>query len=415
MKWVNTNKTLPPYFLNKDENSFARKTFLSRKPAIIKKIINANNFNEIQRKALEGLSDDLTGGIVRDPFTEFPYSCDGLDPGFKEIWDVELLPYIGKRWLDLPFYFAEALLYFEILIASGYFDTSSGFFMKDIYQVFKDEELLGDNGAMKNTASIVSDLVTRKYAEGLIKELIYLSLWGNRIDLSMYHIVKDGKNLFLNKDHQKRLLIDHSDAITSFILNTERIDFVLDNAGQELVCDLLLVWAILMNTENTRVYLHLKKYPFYVSDAMVKDFFQTLECFIKSPESVENPYLIEVGKTLQHYLNESRLKVQDHYFWNSSLFYTELPEDLRRDFESSNLVIFKGDVNYRRLLEDRRWDISESMETLVDYFPTNLAVIRTMKSELVVDIPREMAEQLESEDPEWKINGLRGMIRFVRK
>ena len=415
MKWVNTNKTLPPYFLNKDENSFARKTFLSRKPAIIKKIINANNFNEIQRKALEGLSDDLTGGIVRDPFTEFPYSCDGLDPGFKEIWDVELLPYIGKRWLDLPFYFAEALLYFEILVASGYFDTSSGFFMKDIYQVFKDEELLGDNGAMKNTASIVSDLVTRKDAEGLIKELIYLSLWGNRIDLSMNHIVKDGKNLFLNKDHQKRLLIDHSDAITSFILNTERIDFVLDNAGQELVCDLLLVWAILMNTENTRVYLHLKKYPFYVSDAMVKDFFQTLECFIKSPESVENPYLIEVGKTLQHYLNESRLKVQDHYFWNSSLFYTELPEDLRRDFESSNLVIFKGDVNYRRLLEDRRWDISESMETLVDYFPTNLAVIRTMKSELVVDIPREMAEQLESEDPEWKINGLRGMIRFVRK
>jgi len=415
MKWVNTNKTLPPYFLNKDENSFARKTFLSRKPAIIKKIINANNFNEIQRKALEGLSDDLIGGIVRDPFTEFPYSCDGLDPGFKEIWDVELLPYIGKRWLDLPFYFAEALLYFEILVASGYFDTSSGFFMKDIYQVFKDEELLGDNGAMKNTASIVSDLVTRKDAEGLIKELIYLSLWGNRIDLSMNHIVKDGKNLFLNKDHQKRLLMDHSDAITSFILNTERIDFVLDNAGQELVCDLLLVWAILMNTENTRVYLHLKKYPFYVSDAMVKDFFQTLDCFIKSPESVENPYLIEVGKTLQHYLNESRLKVQDHYFWNSSLFYTELPEDLRRDFESSNLVIFKGDVNYRRLLEDRRWDISESMETLVDYFPTNLAVIRTMKSELVVDIPREMAEQLESEDPEWKINGLRGMIRFVRK
>ena len=175
MKWVNTNKTLPPYFLNKDENSFARKTFLSRKPAIIKKIINANNFNEIQRKALEGLSDDLIGGIVRDPFTEFPYSCDGLDPGFKEIWDVELLPYIGKRWLDLPFYFAEALLYFEILVASGYFDTSSGFFMKDIYQVFKDEELLGDNGAMKNTASIVSDLVTRKDAEGLIKELIYLS------------------------------------------------------------------------------------------------------------------------------------------------------------------------------------------------------------------------------------------------
>lgn len=407
-------KKLPPYFLNSDENSFARKTFMHRKPAIIKKIIDANDFNDVQIKALEGLASDLTGGVVRNPFNDFPCSCEGLEPGFKKIWNEELLPYLGKKWLELPFYFAEALLYFEILVASGYFDPSSNSFMKDIYQRFKDEELLGENGALRNISHVISIIESPEEQADRIRELVYFSLWGNRIDLSMYHLVEDGKSLFLSEDSRKQLLIDHSAEVSECILDAERIDFVLDNAGQELVCDLLLVWAILSSTEKTRIFLHFKKYPFYVSDAMVKDFYTTIDSFRESSSGIKTPQIIEIEKDLRKYLHMERLKVREHYFWNSPLSYFQLPEELYREFENTDIVIFKGDVNYRRLLDDRKWNISEDMRNIVGYFPTSLAVIRTMKSELVVDIPEEMAKRLESEDPEWMVNGLRGMIRLVK-
>ena len=75
--------------------------------------------------------------------------------------------------------------------------------------------------------------------------------------------------------------------------------------------------------------------------------------------------------------------------------------------QQADLVVIKGDANYRRILEDRKWDCSLRMEDLADYFPAPFAVLRTMKSEIVVDIPRKEARRLAARDPEWLINGRR--------
>ena len=98
-----------------------------------------------------------------------------------------------------------------------------------------------------------------------------------------------------------------------------------------------------------------------------------------------------------------------------------LSEEERKDFieelyelSSADVVLLKGDINYRRVVSDRRWNLSENLEDIADYFPTNLALLRTMKSEAVVDIDEEHAKVLDAQDPEWKVNGERGIIRVVK-
>ena len=45
-------------------------------------------------------------------------------------------------------------------------------------------------------------------------------------------------------------------------------------------------------------------------------------------------------------------------------------------------------------------------------FPAPFACLRTMKSEIVVDVPREKAESPSAADPQWLINGRRGLLRY---
>ncbi|MBM4464331.1 MAG: protein-glutamate O-methyltransferase family protein [Chloroflexi bacterium] len=50
-----------------------------------------------------------------------------------------------------------------------------------------------------------------------------------------------------------------------------------------------------------------------------------------------------------------------------------------RELGRSNLVILKGDVNYRRLLDDRHWPHTMRLEEVGDYFPLPFLVLRTLR------------------------------------
>jgi len=186
---------------------------------------------------------------------------------------------------------------------------------------------------------------------------------------------------------------------------------VLDNSGQELVCDLLLTWYLLAISPEKKIHLHAKKYPFYVSDAMLKDVMETISAF----QNEKNGILARIGAELFGFQERGRLFLHDHYFWNSPLGYDQLPEDISQELARSNIVLLKGDVNYRRMLSDRKWETSRNMEELIGFFPASFALIRTMKSESIVDIDERRANELFMEDPDWLVNGIRGIIRVVEK
>ena len=82
-------------------------------------------------------------------------------------------------------------------------------------------------------------------------------------------------------------------------------------------------------------------------------------------------------------------------------------------FRGAALVIFKGDANYRRVVGDALWPPETPLASVVDYFPAPLLALRTLKSDPVVGLPAGLAARLDGVDPDWRINGKRGVIELA--
>jgi hypothetical protein len=106
-----------------------------------------------------------------------------------------------------------------------------------------------------------------------------------------------------------------------------------------------------------------------------------------------------------------RLIVRSHPFYTSSGFFPQLPDDLRAELGRSDLVLVKGDANYRRLCSDAHWPPETRFADVVGSFPAPLCALRTMKAEVVVGLPAGLAAELNARDPKWMVDGRRGLIQ----
>lgn len=92
----------------------------------------------------------------------------------------------------------------------------------------------------------------------------------------------------------------------------------------------------------------------------------------------------------------------------------EIDGDLYVYLGEAHLVIFKGDLNYRKLLGDMNWDPTDDFITCLRGFqPTNICTLRTLKSDLVCGLPQGKAEELGRLDPQWMCTGEYGTIKFM--
>jgi hypothetical protein len=114
---------------------------------------------------------------------------------------------------------------------------------------------------------------------------------------------------------------------------------------------------------------------------------------------------------LRSHQDNQRLQLRTHWHYATSLFHFQMPEDLRTELASMDLVILKGDVNYRRLVGDVHWPPTKPFEEATAYFPAPLVALRTMKAELIVGLDEGEAKRLWQDDPEWMVNGRRGLIQ----
>jgi hypothetical protein len=154
------------------------------------------------------------------------------------------------------------------------------------------------------------------------------------------------------------------------------------------------------------VSLHVKPQPFYVSDVVARDVVDAVEALPAGGEAAG-----ALSQRLRGFLQEGRLHVLDHWLYASSLFFFQLSEDLRDRLSAMDLVLVKGDANYRRLVGDVHWAPDTPFGNITGYFPAPVAALRTFKSEVVVGLLPGQAEHLNAEDPDWRVNGRRGVIQ----
>ncbi len=377
-----------------EEHSFARFTILERLPVILDQIIEYNDLDSGITAELEKLKSRLREGSIQN------YITTGSD---RNDWNSWLQPLIGTSWLDLPFYFAEAYFYRLVLDIIGFSN-----FMVDPYLVQK------QNDIHENRALYIDILVRLQHfnkqdpnKDEMIRYLLSNSLWGNRSDLSQLQLDRN-QNTDL---YQAYTLIDHSDHL--FVLLQERvnrIDIVLDNSGIELFTDLVLAEQFLLHDICGMVVLHAKTLPTFVSDAT----FQDIEYLISYLQNIDNQYLRELINQFQKLRTDHRIVVKDHHFWNSPLPFYQMPRDLHEEISTSDLLIFKGDANYRRIFGDRKIPPEKTSKEFADYLPAKSLAIRTLKSEIIVGMNMDLVNEMHARDKEWLINGKYGIIQMIK-
>lgn len=212
------------------------------------------------------------------------------------------------------------------------------------------------------------------------------------------------------------------------------VDFVLDNAGFEFYTDLIVADYLLNKQLAAKVRFHAKVAPWFVSDVTPADFHHTFE-FLANHNS---RYLSEQGRRWKQYVAEGLFELATvNYFWCSPYEYykyvmyiiklmimnsvfivifrmREIDPELYKYLAEARLVIFKGDLNYRKLLGDINWNPTDAFVTcLRGFHPTNLCTLRTVKADLICGLEQGKFEELSLLNPKWMETGEYGVIQFM--
>ena len=386
-------QTLPPPILTSEPDTFAHRTFAVRIPRIIEETMEMSPFPDDIRGELRELRAEILGGQIR-----------GLREatGDRSFWDQVSAPYLGRTWLDIPWYWGEAFMYRRILEATGYF-LPGQWGGVDPYGTTKATEWAAD-AAPRAVNLVLAELPIESRER--FETLLHASLWGNRTDLS-YNVASLVGRADRVEDERGNLLVDDTKRVWNHLSQKpSRVGIITDNAGTELLMDLALADLLLSEGLAANILLHLKPQPFFVSDAMPDDVRAGLEA-LESGGSAAHA----LAERVSTHLESHRLELHTHWHYATSLFYFQLPDDLRTELAGMDMVILKGDVNYRRLVGDVHWPPTTPFEHATAYFPAPLVALRTMKAELIVGLSPGRAKRLHGQDPEWMVNGRRGLIQ----
>nr|XP_003701663.1 PREDICTED: UPF0364 protein C6orf211 homolog isoform X1 [Megachile rotundata]XP_012136836.1 PREDICTED: UPF0364 protein C6orf211 homolog isoform X1 [Megachile rotundata] len=252
-----------------------------------------------------------------------------------------------------------------------------------------------------------------------IFQLLRLNLWGNKCDLSLSagaDVNQTCNPIAVLKSLDENILVDNSESIWNLLTKKETnestiIDVVLDNAGYELFTDLCLSVFLIAGKFAGKIRFYVKRYPWYISDATTNDFYWTLDYMKNS----SNKNLQQLSNLAYDYLKNKLWTIEEESFWTSPYDFADMKEHdpvLYAKLSEAKIAIFKGDLNYRKLVGEINWEYTtEFTEALRGFQPTTILSFRTVKSDVCVGLPRGVAEELFKKDESWMFSGDYGLIQ----
>ncbi|KAK6522458.1 hypothetical protein TWF281_003019 [Arthrobotrys megalospora] len=427
-------------YLNSDQNSFAFTSATKRWPVILTQAIDA------VFRASPGTSDELKtkeGRKIVEELVKLKYELQHnralsplRDDGLPDIAHYnDALAELGEpRWLDLSWLFSECYLYRRI---STSFTTSTQWKSFDVFLSSKLTTLRSSLPAILELAHRYSSITTPstftdEASSLLFHEIFLICLWGNATDLSLltslsYEQIQSLQGSHARKESEKNILANDLDKIYTLLTSLKasgqkeiRVDIVLDNSGFELFVDLYLAGYLLSQGLATNIVLHPKNHPWFVSDVLPSDFAILLN-------ALQDPIDFFITKNdneheIKHELNdqdadaikglfaslatfhaEGKMTIRTNKYWTTQDPFWTLPEDkeLWEDLKSSELVIYKGDLNYRKLTGDVAWPpttpFDEALQTIGKGSGCRTLALRTCKGDVVVGLDEGVDERLRRE------------------
>ncbi|QIW99434.1 hypothetical protein AMS68_004952 [Peltaster fructicola] len=328
------------------------------------------------------------------------------------------------------------------------FATSTHWKSYDVFSKQKMSTFRSSRPAVLELASRYNDLIgqltshsssqatedEREAAEKvLFIEMCEICLWGNATDLSLltnlsYDDIQKLQGSAARKANEEKILVNDFGAAFKTLTDAKKsgkaerqVDIVLDNAGFELFVDLVLAGYLLQSGLATQIVLHPKNIPWFVSDVVPKDFSDLLNVLIDAKRFYETPSDDDRAKGTEppalaneeednlrrlflHWsglYSEGKIVLRPNAFWTEGGGFWRLPKaapQLYADLQQSELVIFKGDLNYRKLTGDAMWDATtpfvDAIGPLGPKSGVRILALRTCKADVVVGLQPGEDERL---------------------
>jgi uncharacterized protein with ATP-grasp and redox domains len=363
-------------------------------------VIEDNDYGPPVTDRLRRLIDEIPEGPIRRLHDPAPDAA---------LWNARIAPHRGHSWLEVPWFFGETYFYRRIIEAVGYFAPG------DRSDPFAGQKRAGYRESIQDIRALAharaQAIDTGRSEEELVR-LLKTALWGNQADLSMWDADADGPDHLSTGREEEHLLADDTGAVLDYLQTLEsprRVDVWADNAGFEFATDLALVDGLLEDDWTDVLVLHLKAHPTFVSDVTVRDVHRILNALADD----EAEPMRALADRLRSALADGRLRLADPFAWTSPLPARDVPATVNAELARADLLLSKGDANYRRLLGDRTWAFTTPFEEVVSYRPAPVLALRTLKAEVAAGLTQEQVDRLDAEDPEWLVNGEWGLIQFA--
>ncbi|MFJ6212556.1 damage-control phosphatase ARMT1 family protein [Streptomyces sp. NPDC092296] len=375
--------------------SFPWRVFHERHPLLLRQVADGLPYGPAQRRELERLLTESTSGVIE------PLEEGARDATRWVAWGGG--EQYGRRWTEAPFLWAESYFYRRLLSAVGWFGPGPWQGV-DPFGPVKAAELAGP--AVDAELAALDELATLP-DERQDRALLLSSLWGNRADLGFR--LTAGPAADAGADAGSPLLGDDSALLLAALEQRPpgRLALVADNAGRELLPDLVLIDRLLHTGRVTAADLHVKPCPYYVSDATTADAVAAVRRLRDAPGAAGR-----IGGRLWRALADGTLRIGTHPFFSAPLPFEAMPDDLRAALGSAALTVVKGDLNYRRLVGDRHWPVDTPFAALTGWFPGAVAALRTLKSEVAVGVDPAVAARLDAAEPGWRTSGAHAVIQL---
>lgn len=372
--------------------SFEWGVYHERHPKLIRQVLDTWPYTSAEQALLQQLLAESTTGVL-EPLPETAHDrADWL------AWGEGVY---GRPWGDVPFLWSESYFYRRLLEAVGYFGTGPWRGV-DPFAPVKNAELAGPE--VEEELSAFADLADES-GDLQHEALLAAALWGNRADLSFQLQL----NAAAAEARSDGILVDDSALLWAALSAQDNptVCVVADNAGRELLADLVLADNLLTQRLAAEIVLYVKPCPYYVSDATMADVLAVIQRLRAEPR----PQIGSIGDRLWDAVRSGRLKVRTHKFFCAPLAFHDMPDDLAAEFATATMTVMKGDLNYRRLVGDRYWPATTPFDETVAYFPSQVTALRTLKSEVVVGLSSEQVAELDATGQRWRTSGGHAVIQ----
>jgi hypothetical protein len=397
-----------------------------RLPTNIRNVIRVNDYPSSISIALEELAREIAGNdvIPPPPFPAWDY----------DTWNTEWEPHRDTRWHDIEWFFGETYGFRLLLERTRYFETGIDPFLplkqreSDAGSVFlpiqrffapgSPAELLLNSSVPTATSvpsftSVPGSLVTGglEITDALVvlEDALHLSMWGNKADISF----ASGGELDHSSGDRELLILDHSGDGARRILAdatpNRPVHIIMDNSGAELAGDLILALVIVTLT-GARVVLHPKLYPTYVSDTTAQD----IHYYLRIAAHHDDPTVRGFAAAIDSLLHSPAITIAPDDYWCTARFMADMPPRIEHLLSNASAVIVKGDFNYRRVMRDTIWPAETDPRAASGItLPVPLILLRTLKSDCLVGVPKTSTTVLDTDEPGWRTAGRRGVIQLV--